>query len=485
MKNLSLKLFWRLAAIFLIILLLVTGVNLFVSVDSAQKHTLQVTQELDKNLAQECVNMVSELLDSSNAEAALADIMHSMMVINPSVEVYMLDNAGKILHYVAPKKVVKLEQVGLEPINKFITSYDGSIIQGDDPRNPGECKIFSAAPIIKDGAENGYIYIILASQEYASVVDMMFGSYIMRLGTNTVVITLIFAALIGLLAIYLITRQLRTIITSIQEFNQGNLAARVPATSGELGSVGETFNEMAGTIQKQIEELKGVEKLRQELIANISHDLRTPISSIQGYSELLQLKGSQLSAEEKTEYLDTINNNVVRLKKLVNDLFELSKLESNAVQPELEPMSVSELVHDIAGKFRLIAKEKGVSVNTILSKDLPLVQADVAMIDRVLQNLIDNAIKHCSQGDTVNVELNLTDEGDVQVSVVDSGAGIAAEELPYIFERYYKGKDISKKSGTGLGLAIARKIVDLHGSKISVKSQLNRGSTFTFSLPTL
>lgn len=485
MKNRSLKLFWRLAAIFMIILLFVTGVNLFVAVDSAQKHTLQVTQELDKNLAQECVNMVSELLDSSNAEAALADIMHSMMVINPSVEVYMLDDAGKILHYVAPKKVVKLEEVGLEPIKKFINSYDGSIIQGDDPRSPGECKIFSAAPILKDGVENGYIYIILASQEYTSVVDMMFGSYIMRLGANTAVITLIFAALIGLLAIYFITRQISGIISSIQEFNQGNLAARIPVTSGELGAVGATFNEMAETIQHQIEELKGVEKLRQELIANISHDLRTPISSIQGYSELLQLKGSQLSAEEKTEYLETINNNVRRLKKLVNDLFELSKLESNAVQPEIEPMSVSELVHDIAGKFRLIAKDKGVSVNTILSKDLPLVQADVAMIDRVLQNLIDNAIKHCSQGDTVNIELNLTNEGDVQIAVVDSGAGIAEEELPYIFERYYKGKDTNKKSGTGLGLAIARKIMALHGSNISVKSQLNMGSTFTFSLPTL
>lgn len=484
MRKESFRLLWRLSAIFLIILALVSAVNLYVGVRSAQNYSLQVTQEIDKNLAQECFNMVSAFLDSSNAEAALQDIMHSMMVINPSVEVYLLDDQGHILNYVAPKKVVKLEQVSLDPINQFIGEYDGSLILGDDPRHPGEQKIFSAAPVVQDGEQNGYIYIILASQEYASAADMLFGNYIMRLGSTASLITLVFAALIGIIAIYFITRQLGRIIASIRKFQEGELHSRVPQIKGEIGEIGSTFNDMADTIQTQIEELKGVERLRQELIANVSHDLRTPIASIQGFSELLQSKGQELSNEEKTEYLDIINNNVERLKNLVNDLFELSKLESNSVQPDFEPMSVADLVYDISGKYRLIASEKGISINTILSNNLPLVRADIAMIDRVLQNLIDNAVKYCNQGDTINIELDTTGK-QIKVTVADTGEGISETDLPHIFDRYYKGSDSSPKTSTGLGLAIAKRIVELHGSAIQVQSQINRGTAFSFSLPVM
>jgi signal transduction histidine kinase len=485
MQKLKLKLFWRLSALLLIILALVSAVNLYVAVNSAKNYSLQITQELDKNLAQECVNMVGGFLDSSNAEGALQDIMHSMMVINPSVEVYLLDREGKILNYAAPHKVVKLERVDVEPINTFISKYDGSLLFGDDPRNPGEKKIFSAANVVRNGQNDGYIYIILASQVYASAADMMFGNYIMRLGSTVSIITLIFAALVGLVAIYLITGQLRTIIFSIRKFQDGELDSRIVQTSGELGEIGLTFNEMADTIQNQIEELKGVERLRKELIANISHDLRTPISSIQGFSELLQTKGETLSKEDKTDYLTIINNNVQRLKKLVDDLFELSKLESKSVQPDFEPMSVSDLVYDISGKYRLIAQEKGISINTILSKNLPMARADVALIDRVLQNLIDNAVKYCKSGDVINIELNQDDEESIRITVADTGKGIAAEDVPFIFERYFKGDNNAQKAGSGLGLAIANKIVELHGGVINVKSQLNVGTTFTFSLPVL
>lgn len=484
MKNLPFRLLWRLSAIFLIILAIVSAVNLYVGVRSAHNYSLQVTQELDKNLAKECIYMVGDSLHGSNPEAALGDIMHSMMVINPSVEVYLLDIEGKILHYVAPEKVVKLEEVSTAPLTQFINSYDGSLILGDDPRHPGEQKIFSAASIERDGQQTGYIYIILASQEYASVADMMFGNYILRLGTTSSIITLVFAAIIGFLAIFFITRQLRVIIASIRTFKEGELEARIPPSKGEIGEIGITFNEMADTIQTQIEELKGVERLRQELIANISHDLRTPISSIQGFSELLQSKGQTLSTEEKTEYLEIINNNVGRLKNLVGDLFELSKLESKSVQPDFEPMSVADLVYDISGKYRLIASEKGISINTILSKDLPLVRADIAMIDRVLQNLVDNAVKYCDQGDTINIELDRS-EDRIKVSVADTGKGIPEADIPHIFDRYYKGSDSAQKSSTGLGLAIAKRIVELHGSAIQVSSQVNRGAAFSFSLPVM
>jgi len=138
-------------------------------------------------------------------------------------------------------------------------------------------------------------------------------------------------------------------------------------------------------------------------------------------------------------------------------------------------------VQDITDKFRIIAKEKNISINTIFSKSLPMVYADIQMTDRVFQNIIDNATKYCNRGDVVTVELELQSK-QVMVRIKDTGTGIAQEDLPYIFDRYFK-KQKNQSNSTGLGLAIVKKILDLHKSTIRVFSEVNRGTTFEFGLP--
>ncbi|MCB0760330.1 MAG: HAMP domain-containing histidine kinase [Flavobacteriales bacterium] len=480
----SIRLFTKLALLFFGLLLIVSGINLILSVRAAREYSLEVTQHLDKDLAANTVSMIAPLLDSSSTDAAIQDIMHSMMVINPSVEVYLLDEKGAILNYAAPDKVVKLKQVDLEPIKAFVDHLPDGVLYGDDPRTPGSTKIFSAAPIERNGQVQGYIYIVLASQEYQSAADMMFGSYILNLSFRSFVVILVIATLIGLGLIWLITRQLRHVIQQMRTFRDGDHSARINIQNRELADMTQTFNEMADTIQRQIEDLKSVDRLRQELVANISHDLRTPISSIQGFCELLSMQ-SDLTQEQQQEYLGIINKNVIKLKKLVNDLFELSKLEAGVVQPRLEPVNIAELVHDIASKYRLMAQDKGIHLNTIYSKELPLANADTAMIDRVLQNLVDNSLKFCEGGDTITIEIQQMENDRLNIKVSDSGKGIAEADLPFIFDRYYKGGDHDTKNGTGLGLAISRKMIELHGSMIQVKSQLHRGTEFSFWLPAL
>jgi len=155
------SLFWKLGFIFFIILSVLTFISVYVTSEGAQKHTLQVTQNLNRELALNTSEVVGPLLKESNYDAALADIMHSMMVINPSVEVYLLDASGKILKYVAPEKVVQLSSVNLAPVLEFIESPDKEMILGDDPRNTGKSTIFSAAKV----GDDQYIYIVLASQQ--------------------------------------------------------------------------------------------------------------------------------------------------------------------------------------------------------------------------------------------------------------------------------------------------------------------------------
>lgn len=229
-------------------------------------------------------------------------------------------------------------------------------------------------------------------------------------------------------------------------------------------------------------EKRGIEGLRKELVANVSHDLRTPVAVIHGYTETMMLKHDELTDDQRQRYIQIILQNTEKLKKLINELFELSKLESKDRQIQAEPMQLSDLVQDIIAKFRLLAEEKGIRLTVNTGKNLPQVYADLALIDRVMQNLIENAIKFCGEGDEIEVELT-AEQDRVRVIVSDTGPGIAPNDIPLIFERYHRGENAQKGSSTGLGLAIVKKIIDLHNSTIEVASTLGNGTEFRFYLP--
>lgn len=481
------SLFWRISAAFVITLLIFAGLSIYVFSSSLGKYTSEVSQDLNADLAAHTAKEIAPFIEDGQVnQEGMGAIMHSMMTINPSVEVYILDNAGEILSYVAPYKEVKMERVALAPIQQFITTQErNGIIEGDDPRTPGKCKIFSAAPILEDGVQAGYVYIVLAGQKYDSVTDHVLGSYILGITLRTVLIVLLLSMLVGLIAFWLITKRLKQMVASMEAFKRGELSTRIGEEGGpEFVTIAKTFNGMADSLQSNIEELESVDRLRKELISNISHDLRTPISSIQGYAETLEMKHGSLDEQTSKDYLATIVKNSKKLNELVGGLFELSKLESGGVTLSSTPFSIAELVHDVAAKYRLASQKKGISINVTLEKGSPTVMGDISMVDRVLQNLIDNAIKFCSEGDYINIELDVSKPEMVEVRIADSGDGIAQDKLPYIFDRYFTTPDEKNTDGSGLGLSIAKKIVELHGGTIRAESRVSQGSTFSFTLPT-
>lgn len=478
------SLYWKISGIFLIFTIALTVVFIFISVKFSEEYNNEAQQKVNGKIAESALELISPIFINDTVNTlAIQDLMHSMMVAHPSIEVYLLDPNGKILTYVVPGIDVKTEYVSLEPVKKFLSRDVDETIKGDDPRNPKVQKIFSAAKIIEDGEMKGYLYIVLASNEYSSTMAALGNSFILKLGVRSLLVAFLFTVILGLLSIWLLTRSLNKIITAVQSFKEGNHSVRVDVKSGgELANMANTFNSMAETIEQNIVQLKSVEELRKELIANISHDLRSPIASIQGFTETILMKEKVLTEEERKKYLEIILQNSENLSKLVNDLFELSKLESNPQMIKQEPVQVAELVQDVADKFQILAKAKNISINTIYSKNLPLVFADIQMTDRVFQNILDNAIKYCNPGDLVTIELELLIDS-VKVKIADTGRGISEEELPYIFTRYYKGSKTKGANSTGLGLAIVKKILDLHKSKIEVFSKINQGTRFEFQLP--
>ncbi len=477
-------------ALALLGVLLVAAVLVFVAgIVSVRKFLDEVHQELNRPLAAQLVKDSLPMSDGEINFEALEQIFHTLMVINPSIEVYLLSPDGEILSFSAPENAVVREQVSMQPIEEFLAADLPLPILGDDPRDSRGRKVFSVAPIGDQGKLDGYLYIVLAGQQWDSAISVLQGSYILRAGAAASAAGLIVALLAGLMAFALITRRLTRLERAMTRFRddgfEGHRQVLPPdrPIRDEIDQLAHTFDEMAARLAAQLRELEKTDRLRRELVANISHDLRTPLTSLRGYLETLSLKRDKISENERDRYVDSAIRQSDRLNRLVTDLFELARLDSGTREVEIEPLPLTELVQDSVQQFQLEAENKGVRLIARLPNGPATIRGDVGLIARTLDNLLANGLRHTSDGGEITVTLR-DQEDEVLLTVQDTGTGIAAEDLPHVFERFFHGsRSPAGSNGSGLGLAIARRVVDLHDGRIWVESRPHQGTTFFLSLP--
>jgi signal transduction histidine kinase len=479
-------------ALVLLALFCLLGVSIVILTQFASDmYQQEAFQKLNRDLARQIVADKILIEDHQINQKGLKEIFHMLMVVNPSIEVYLLDPGGEILAYSAPPGKVKRDRVDLKPIKKWFEAGTVFPLTGDDPRNPGKKKVFSAARIPEQGALQGYLYVILGGELFDSIVQKLKGSYIMQLSAWWIAASLLFVLAAGLLLFAYLTRRLRRLATVMASSNLGQAADQLQAiTAGdrpprdEIDRLTVTFEQLVDRVQSQMEKLKEADSLRRELVTNVSHDLRTPLATLRGYIETLFLKDESLSVDDRRHHLEIAIQHCERLSKLVNELFELAKLDSNEIRVRYEPFNISELVHDVVQKFDLSAQEKQLNIQINLDPGLPFVIADIAMIERVIENLLENAVRHTPPRGSIQLTLSPQDT-DIAVGVSDTGCGIPGEDLPFIFDRFYRReKTRTGKTGySGLGLAITRRILELHDKSIRVESTPGSGTTFTFVLP--
>lgn len=485
-KVMNNKFFIRLSLSMLLVLLLFGSAMTYISFVTTRNYQEEANQKLHAHLAQFTIDHLETFNEEGKLDTtAIQKVMESMMIINPDVEVYLLDTAGGIMAHVAPYKKVVREAVSLEPVKRFIADKGQNFIKGDDPRDFLKSKIFSAAPILQNDVLKGYYYIILVSEERESVFAGLLGTYTMDTFLKLIALAAVLALLLGFFILWYQTKHLQAITDGMGQFHSGDFSTRIETDERSMFSgISETFNDMANQIQLQFDKIKSIDNFRRELVANISHDLRTPLSIIQGFTETLQLKKNELSAVEENQYLENINESTKKLKGLVNQLFELSKLENNQIQLQKEPFPLDELAYDLMARYEVLFKEKNIEMEFVRNPETPLVFGDISLVERVIQNLVDNAIKFTPKGGKIKLEIGSSDTQNILFSISDTGSGIAEKDLSAIFERYHtKTKDETSVKGTGLGLAIANKIIQLHNSTIDVSSKLNQGTRFSFNLP--
>ncbi|NNF57784.1 MAG: HAMP domain-containing histidine kinase [Rhodothermaceae bacterium] len=300
------------------------------------------------------------------------------------------------------------------------------------------------------------------------------------------------ALLLGALFTWRLVTPLRRMTRRVETLGAGDYAGRLPeAGRDELGRLSSAINDMAAQVEASIDALRTTDRMRRELVANVGHDLRTPLAALHGYLDEAARFASEGREAEAAEAVAVARRQSQQMARLVADLFELSKLEQAAMDEGVAPLQrgpvpLAELLQDAARSHRHAFVEAGIAFEVELPAGLPVIHADGARLLRVLDNLLANARRHTPEGGTVRLHAEVSD-ATVRVHVTDTGEGIAPEVLPSVFERYYQGTSARTRSaeggGTGLGLAISRAIARAHGGDLTAESMIGQGSTFTLMLP--
>ena len=476
----------RLSLVFALLLLICSGTSAWLQVRSNHMHELEVVQGLSRDLAAH-IARDTQLMDADGLKPdAVRNLFSQLMLVNPSVEVYLLDINGRVVGNAAPSGHLRRDQVNLEPVRRFLSGAMLPIL-GDDPRSVDGLKVFSAAPLRVNGQQAGYLYVVLLGEAHDVFDARDATGMALNIALWSIALVALLCLLAGLTAFAWITRPLRQLTEKVGQFDI-NGAPKVPqavapevASQDEIAVLDHAFVQMENRLGEQWRAITHQEQERREMVANISHDLRTPLASLHGYLETLSLKDASLTPQERRRYLGIALDQSRKVGGLAQSLLELVRLEHGFVQPVIEGFSLPDLVQDIFQKFELTAEARAITLTASLPPVVPTVLADLGLIERVLTNLLDNALRHTPPNGEVEVTL-APKSGFVEVTVSDSGPGISADLREGLFLRAFTIGG-ARRDG-GLGLRIVHRILQLHGQEIRRIDVPGRGATFTFALET-
>ncbi|WP_240375645.1 HAMP domain-containing sensor histidine kinase [Bacillus piscicola] len=444
MNSIFYKLGGAITILFLVVLLPLSFVILEIFHHYNDTHLKEETEEMAAQYA---------VLLSSEDKAEIEKLVDS--ISETKREIIVFDQAG---HVIATS--------GME---HFTPGKSETGIYTDPSTN--RSYLYAEEAMTGTAEKNGAIYVF-------SPADMMSGSAV-RI-RNALFLSALGALLLALGFTFIFSRKLTRPLQMMEEaakkFAHGDLEADVPvATKDELGSLARSMNELA-------RELKMYRDSRREFLSNISHEFRTPLSYIQGYSHALQ-NGLHQNAEQQQQFITIIHKEANRMNRLIDDLFELSRMEEGRFPLELELVNLGSVAQHAVAKARAHIGEKEITFVTEIEENIPDIVADSFRLEQILMNLLQNAVRYTEHG-SVRVKV-FAEDGQVKGMVSDTGPGIDSEELPYIFERFYRVEKSRARhfGGTGLGLAIVKQLTELQYGTVDVESHCGAGTTFTLCFP--
>jgi len=483
MKSLSLS--QKLTLIFALMLIITSAFTMVIQHKNRTRYSDAMIQNLSYNLAS-TIAKSDVLIDMHGiASPALDTLFTRMMDYNPSVEVYLLDAHGDVIANAAPPGHLLQKRISLKPVIQLMSGADLPVY-GDDPRNPAVKKVFSVTPLTSGKNVLGYLYVILQGEDYEHLQQDAMNSTLRSSMIMSVLVILLCGLITGSFAFYLVTSPVRRLTrqVSVPEEQSHELIERlantpIPQEYNEVAQLHRAFIDMAKRIAVQWEVLELKEEQRREFVANISHDLRTPLMSIQGYLETLSVKSDSLTNHERRRYLHIALTQSVKVGFLAQQLFELARLENGVITPQIEPFSLPDLIQDVMQKFELDFAQRELQISVELAAGLPMINADMFMFERVLTNLVDNAVRHTPSAGSIHLRV-WHNQTQVVMELEDSGPGIPLKQSQTLFERP-SISDQNRRDNGGLGLIIVKRMLQLHQGDIELIQA--PGACFRFYLP--
>jgi len=463
----------------LAIVLIVLGVFLFSIVIQAQQITSLVYNQQARffiNEAEEVALIYNKYVNTQ--ETVIIERLNILTKVL-SANTIILDTDGNILYGQTAATEQSPRELLLEPGFKERVLNGENIVFAGKIAGVNEEIFLVAVPLKEDKTVIGSVVIYSTLKGLIHHVNSFKG--IALIGA------LIGIVLATVLSIFVSRKMIRPLVRmeeTARHIAEGEFGKQIQVTSDdEVGRLSRSFNRMSTQLKEKIEAIERLDSLRQELLSDVSHELRTPLTIIQGFSEAV-LDGLVKSKEQEQLYLTNIIDESKRLRRLVDDLLDLKGMEAAKTFDEMEYVVLNKLAQITVERLKHMAFSKEIKLTLTVPEQKITIWGNIDRLKQVLTNLLDNAIKHSEAGGSVCVELGMKNKYTF-ISVRNSGPGIPREELENIWERFYKvDKSRSRRgTGTGLGLSIVKKIVEMHGGKVSASSELGQGAVFTFYLP--
>ncbi len=423
--------------------------------------------------------------------AGFGATLRQYTLYTPHTGLYLLDTEGRVLASSGDRqRFDPLYRVDLEPLEQAMKADSEVPAVSDDPDFEGAQSLVAGQPVIADGAVRGWLYVVARQASFETAMPEMLENYAFRTAAAVALLTIGIGSLLTIAMISLLTRPLTALTRAVERVRNSGFSDALregffpdSGRDDEIGRLGRSFREAFDRLGEETERVRAIDATRREMVASVSHDLRTPLTALIGQLETIRLKHGSLSPETQQHLLARAANNANQLRRLTDTLADLASLDDPDFRPQPEPIALGELADDVVQRFASIAQQAEVKLEVDYPDGLPLTKADAALVERALSNLIDNALRVTPAGGGVRVRA-LHDDAAVRIEVADDGPGVAPEDQPWIFERFYQASRHREQRGSsGLGLAIVRRVAELHGGRAGLRSEPGCGSTFFIELP--
>jgi signal transduction histidine kinase len=420
--------------------------------------------------------------------------LRQYILYSPNTGLYLLDSEGRVLASAGNARAFwDRYRADVESMRASLQADPNLPIHAADPDREGAVCMAAARPVKVGGQDKGWLVVVPRQADFGSQMPEMLRSYAIRTAAKVGLMTIAIGVLLTVAMITLLTRPLTALTRATEQVRNGGFCDELCDTffpesdrDDEIGRLSRTFREAFDRLRLETERVQTTDAKRREMVASVSHDLRTPLTALMGQLETIRLKGDSLSDESRGQLLARAMHNAEHLRRLTEALAELSRLDSPDFRAQPEPIAIGELADDVVQRFTSSAQQAGISLGIDYPDGLPLTRVDAALIERALSNLLDNALRVTPPGGRVLVRVARSgaEPGGVRLEVVDTGPGVSPEDQPRVFERFYQTSRAREQRGSsGLGLAIVKRVAELHGGQAGLESEPGRGSTFFIELP--